>query len=167
MGNLPHRYQALLQTRWLCLFRSMINLMDRQKCTVMGITNILLCICRLIKAVYNISLTLVINEYCETSAFFASALATYSHLIVVIWCCERFDPFNYRRSPAPSCYYNTYSLTIVSQLKTWITHLLACKNAWLKYLHRMFYNNKHVLKYMYFCRTLSGYVKNSLFKSHF
>jgi len=57
---------------------------------VLGVTDILLCICRLIKAVYNFSLTPVINEFCKPLTFFASAFATYSNLIVVMWSCERF-----------------------------------------------------------------------------
>jgi len=57
---------------------------------VLGLTDILLCICRLIKAVDNFSLTPVINEYCTPLTFFASAFATYSNCIVVMWSCERF-----------------------------------------------------------------------------
>jgi len=57
---------------------------------VLGVTDILLCTCRLIKVVYNFSLTPVINEYCTPLTFFSSGFATYSHFIVVMWSCERF-----------------------------------------------------------------------------
>jgi len=51
---------------------------------VLGVTDILLCICRLIKDVYNFSLTPVINEFCRPLTFFGSAFATYSNL----YCCD-------------------------------------------------------------------------------
>jgi len=57
---------------------------------VLGVTDILLCICRLIKAVYDLSLIPVINAYCKTLGFLISAFATYSNFIVVMWSCERF-----------------------------------------------------------------------------
>jgi len=57
---------------------------------VLGITDMLLCICRLIKAVYEISGIPYINEYCNTLGYFFSAFATYSNNIVVMWSCERF-----------------------------------------------------------------------------
>jgi len=58
--------------------------------SVLGITDMLLCICRLIKAVYDLLLTPLNTEYCKTLAFFISAFATYSNFIVVMWSCERF-----------------------------------------------------------------------------
>jgi len=57
---------------------------------VLGLTDVFVCICRLIKAVYGLSLTPVINEFCSTLTFFLSAFATYSNFIVVMWSCERF-----------------------------------------------------------------------------
>jgi len=57
---------------------------------VLGITDILLCMCRLIKAVYDLSLSPLINEYCKTLALLNAAFATYSNIIVVMWSCERF-----------------------------------------------------------------------------
>jgi len=56
---------------------------------VLGVTDALLCMCRLIKAMYDLSLTPNINEYCKILAFFLSAFATYSNFIVVMWSCER------------------------------------------------------------------------------
>ena len=57
---------------------------------VLGVTDILICICRLIKGVYDLSLIPVINAYCKTLGFLVSAFATYSNYIVVMWSCERF-----------------------------------------------------------------------------
>jgi len=57
---------------------------------VLGITDILICICRLIKAVYNLSLITLFNEYCKIVGAFISAFATYSNFIVVMWSCEQF-----------------------------------------------------------------------------
>jgi len=57
---------------------------------VLGITDMLLCICRLTKAVYDLSLIPHNIEYCNTLAFLASVFATYSNFIVVMWSCERF-----------------------------------------------------------------------------